>query len=66
MTRVKVFFKKDSDILRDIILFVIGFSFGFYKLFFQHSHLISSKIQGGVLLVAAVTFLIPQKDKRHK
>lgn len=66
MERIKSFLKRDSEFLRNTILFLMAISFGVYKLFFQPTHRTNSVIVGIVLLVAALTFFIPTKGKETK
>jgi uncharacterized membrane protein len=58
MGKIKSFFRRDSDVLRNIILFIFGLSAGIYKLFFQTTHRINSIIIGTVLLLACVLIII--------
>jgi hypothetical protein len=54
--KIKDFLKRDSDILRNTILFLFGLSLGIDKLI--HDHRVLSKVLGLLLITGSIVLLL--------
>ncbi len=58
MEKIKLFFKKDSSVLRDAIVAFIVLSLGIYKVFFQNDHRIYSLLFGSILIIGVLVYIV--------